>query len=142
MQKTTIGKRWLSKRYLDNQQSSLEEFPQEGIKETPDIFLKKVGAWAYLSHWFSTSNEVQDTPSRFGVNPVDANIMLWLEKEVSPSNKLPTGHRYDITLSQIKREISHCNNLNDLDIEFLEVIDRDVQLRDYLKLRKYEYFNA
>jgi hypothetical protein len=107
-----------------------------------DTFLKKVGPWAFYSFFLSTQNDVSETLGRFSVQPVDALVMNYLEANVAPSNRLPTGHLYDATLSQVMGKCGEALNSHVAEeaSDALELLDRDTQLRDYLQTRRLEFF--
>jgi hypothetical protein len=107
-----------------------------------DTFLKKVGPWAFYSFFLSTQNDVSETLGRFSVQPVDALVMNYLEANVAPSNRLPTGHLYDATLSQVMGTCGEALNTHVAEeaSDALELLDRDAQLRDYLQTRRLEFF--
>lgn len=107
-----------------------------------DTFLKKIGPWAFYSFFLSTQNDVEESLGRFSVQPVDALVMNYLEANVAPSNRLPTGHLYDTSLSKL---MSVCGDalatpLAEEAADALELLDRDTQMRDYLQTRRLEYF--
>lgn len=107
-----------------------------------DTFLKKVGPWAFYSFFLSTQNDVEETLGRFSVQPVDALVMNYLEANVAPSNRLPTGHLYDSTLSNVMGTCGEAlsSPVGEEAAEALELLDRDTQMRDYLQTRRLEYF--
>jgi hypothetical protein len=107
-----------------------------------DAFLKKIGPWAFYSFFLSTQNDVTETLGRFSVQPVDALVMNYLEANVAPSNRLPTGHLYDTTLTQVMGTCGEAlsTHVAEEAADALELLDRDVQLRDYLQMRRLEYF--
>lgn len=107
-----------------------------------DVFLKKAEAWAYQAYFLSTLNEVEETRGRFAIAPVDALVMSFLEERVAPSNRLPTGHLYE---PAIHEAMEHLATLLDGDMgeeaaDVLDVLDRDLALRDYLLQRRLEHF--
>ena len=128
-------------------QALLDQLPPDikselGTDFDPDTFLKKVGPWAFYSFFLSTQNDVEETLGRFSVQPVDALVMTYLEASVAPSNRLPTGHLYDSSLTDL---LNRCGEALNSDIaeeaaDALELLDRDTQLRDYLQTRRLEYF--
>jgi hypothetical protein len=107
-----------------------------------DTFLKKIGPWAFYSFFLSTQNDVEETLGRFSVQPVDALVMNYLEANVAPSNRLPTGHLYDTSLSQLMGTCGEALNSSVAEeaADALELLDRDTQMRDYLQTRRLEYF--
>jgi hypothetical protein len=107
-----------------------------------DTFLKKIGPWAFYSFFLSTQNDVEETLGRFSVQPVDALVMNYLEANVAPSNRLPTGHLYDTTLSNVMATCGEALNspVAEEAGDALELLDRDTQMRDYLQTRRLEYF--
>jgi len=107
-----------------------------------DTFLKKIGPWAFYSFFLSTQNDVEEAPGRFSVQPVDALVMNYLEANVAPSNRLPTGHLYDTSLSQAMSTCGEALNspVAEEASDALELLDRDTQIRDYLQTRRLEYF--
>ena len=107
-----------------------------------DTFLKKIGPWAFYSFFLSTQNDVEETLGRFSVQPVDAVVMNYLEANVAPSNRLPTGHLYDTSLSQVMGACGEAlqSSVTEEAADALELLDRDAQMRDYLQTRRLEYF--
>ena len=107
-----------------------------------DTFLKKIGPWAFYSFFLSTQNDVEETLGRFSVQPVDAVVMNYLEAKVAPSNRLPTGHLYDTSLSQVMGACGEAlqSSVAEEAADALELLDRDAQMRDYLQTRRLEYF--
>ena len=107
-----------------------------------DTFLKKIGPWAFYSFFLSTQNDVEETLGRFSVQPVDAVVMNYLEANVAPSNRLPTGHLYDTSLSQVMGACGEAlqSSVAEEAADALELLDRDAQMRDYLQTRRLEYF--
>jgi hypothetical protein len=107
-----------------------------------DTFLKKIGPWAFYSFFLSTQNDVEETLGRFSVQPVDAVVMNYLEAKVAPSNRLPTGHLYDTSLSQVMGACGDAlqSSVAEEAADALELLDRDAQMRDYLQTRRLEYF--
>ncbi len=107
-----------------------------------DIFLKKAEAWAYQAYFLSTLNEVEEAQGRFAVAPVDALVMSFLETGVAPSNCLPTGHLFEPAMQQALVTLSGLLDtpLADEAADALELLDRDLALRDYLLERRLEHF--
>jgi len=107
-----------------------------------DTFLKKVGPWAFYSFFLSTQNDVSETLGRFAVKPVDGLVIDYLEANVAPSNRLPTGHLYDANLQSLASGAAELLQTPHADVaaDVLEGLDRDLQLRDYLSSRRLEYF--
>ena len=107
-----------------------------------DVFLKKAEAWAYQAYFLSTLNEVEEVQGRFAVAPVDALVMSYLEAGVAPSNRLPTGHLFEPAMQQAMQTLSSLlqGPLADEAADALELLDRDLMLRDYLLERRLEHF--
>ena len=107
-----------------------------------DVFLKKAEAWAYQAYFLSTHNEVEEAQGRFDVAPVDGLVMSFLEARVAPSNRLPTGHLYEPALNQAMEALAAALDgaLAEEAADALELLDRDLLLRDYLLERRLEHF--
>jgi hypothetical protein len=126
--------------------SDIAEAAVELARQDPridgDIFLKKAEAWAYQSHFLSTLNEVEELQGRFAVAPVDALVMGFLEARVAPSNRLPTGHLYEPAIHDAMEALSAAlDSGNAVEAaDALELLDRDLSLRDYLLERRLEHF--
>lgn len=107
-----------------------------------DVFLKKAEAWAFQAYFLSTLNEVQEAQGRFAVAPVDGLVMSFLEGKVAPSNRLPTGHLYEPAIHEamdwLADQIDSPNGAAAADV--LELLDRDLTMRDYLLERRLEHF--
>lgn len=115
---------------------------REDPRHDGDVFLKKAEAWAYQAYFLSTLNEVEEAQGRFAVAPVDALVMSFLESGVAPSNCLPTGHLFDPAIHQAMQTLSSLleTSLQDEAADVLELLDRDLALRDYLLERRLEHF--
>lgn len=115
---------------------------REDPRHDADIFLKKAEAWAYQAYFLSTLNEVEEAQGRFAVAPVDALVMNHLEAGVAPSNRLPTGHLFEPALHDAVQALSGLlqTALGDEAADALELLDRDLTLRDYLLERRLEHF--
>lgn len=126
--------------------SDLAEIAAELARTHPrsdgDVFLKKAEAWAYQAHFLSTLNEVEETQGRFAVAPVDGLVMSFLESRVAPSNRLPTGHLYEPAIHEAMEALSSAldSPLTEEAADALELLDRDLMLRDYLLERRLEHF--
>ena len=107
-----------------------------------DVFLKKAEAWAYQAYFLSTQNEVEESQGRFAIAPMDALVMNFLEAHVAPSNRLPTGHLYEPALVEAMEALSGMldSALAEEAADALELLDRDLGLRDYLLERRLEHF--
>jgi hypothetical protein len=107
-----------------------------------DVFLKKAEAWAYQTYFLSKLNEVEEAQGRFGLTPVDGLVMGFLEDRVAPSNRLPTGHLYEPAIHDtMERLVSLLDGpLGDEAADVLDVLDRDLEMRDYLLQRRLEHF--
>lgn len=107
-----------------------------------DVFLKKAEAWAYQAYFLSTLNEVEEAQGRFSVAPVDGLVMSFLEARVAPSNRLPTGHLYEPAIHEAMEALSNAldSHLAEEAADALELLDRDLMLRDYLLERRLEHF--
>jgi hypothetical protein len=115
---------------------------QPGPGLDADVFLKKAEAWAYQAYFLSTLNEVEETRGRFAVAPVDALVMNFLEERVAPSNRLPTGHLYEPAIHEAMDRLAGMleGEWADEAADVLDVLDRDLELRDYLLQRRLEHF--
>jgi hypothetical protein len=126
--------------------SDLAEIASELARIDPhpdgDVFLKKAEAWAYQAHFLSTLNEVEEIQGRFAVAPVDGLVMSFLESRVAPSNRLPTGHLYEPAIHEAMEALSGAldSPLVEEAADALELLDRDLMLRDYLLERRLEHF--
>lgn len=126
--------------------ADLAEVSAELARQQPgidgDIFLKKAEAWAYQAYFLSTLNEVEETQGRFAIAPVDALVMTFLERHVAPSNRLPTGHLYEPALVDAMEALSQAldSPLAEVAGDALELLDRDLAMRDYLLERRLEHF--
>lgn len=118
------------------------EFARMDPRTDGDIFLKKAEAWAYQAHFLSTLNEVEEVQGRFAVAPVDGLVMSFLESRVAPSNRLPTGHLYEPAIHEAMEALSQAldTSLAEEAADALELLDRDLMLRDYLLERRLEHF--
>jgi hypothetical protein len=107
-----------------------------------DVFLKKAEAWAYQAYFLSTLNEVEEAQGRFALAPVDGLVMSFLESRVAPSNRLPTGHLYEPAIHEAMESLSRAlaSPLAEEAADVLELLDRDLMLRDYLLERRLEHF--
>jgi len=112
------------------------------LSHDSDVFLKKAEAWAYQAHFLSTLNEVEESPGRFSVAPVDGLVMSFLESGVAPSNRLPTGHLFEPAIHDAMQTLTGMlgSALDEEAAEALELLDRDLALRDYLLERRLEHF--
>ena len=115
---------------------------REDPRNDGDVFLKKAEAWAYQAYFLSTLNEVEEAQGRFAVAPVDALVISFLEASVAPSNRLPTGHLFEPAMHQAMQTLTHLlgTALADEAADVLELLDRDLALRDYLLERRLEHF--
>ena len=126
--------------------SDLAEAARALAREDPrndgDVFLKKAEAWAYQAYFLSTLNEVEEAQGRFAVAPVDALVMNFLESGVAPSNCLPTGHLFEPAIHQAMQTLTGLlgTALADEAADVMELLDRDLALRDYLLERRLEHF--
>ncbi len=118
------------------------EFARIDPRNDGDVFLKKAEAWAYQAHFLSTLNEVEETQGRFALAPVDALVMSFLESRVAPSNRLPTGHLYEPAIHDAMDALSRALDTPwaEAAADALELLDRDLMLRDYLLERRLEHF--
>lgn len=118
------------------------ELARGDLQVDGDIFLKKAEAWAYQAYFLSTLNEVAEAQGRFAVAPVDGLVMGYLEGGVAPSNRLPTGHRFEPAMQRAMQSLSGLlqSALADEAADALELLDRDLALRDYLLERRLEHF--
>jgi hypothetical protein len=68
--------------------------------------------------------------------------MGFLEDRVAPSNRLPTGHLYEPAIHDtMERLVSLLDGpLGDEAADVLDVLDRDLEMRDYLLQRRLEHF--
>lgn len=116
---------------------ALSQLQQDG-----DVFLKKAEAWAYQPYFLSTLNEVEEAQGRFAVAPVDALVMAYLEESVAASNRLPTGHLYEPAIRDAVEALAGLleTSVADEAADVLELLDRDLSLRDYLLERRLEHF--
>jgi hypothetical protein len=107
-----------------------------------DVFLKKAEAWAYQTYFLSTLNEVEEAQGRFSVAPVDGLVMRFLEDRVAPSNRLPTGHLYEPAIHEAMEKLVGLldSAMGDQAADVLDVLDRDLDMRDYLLQRRLEHF--
>lgn len=114
----------------------------EDLRNDGDVFLKKAEAWAYQAYFLSTLNEVEESLGRFAVAPVDALVMNFLETGVAPSNRLPTGHLFEPAMVNVMQSLTDLleTTLADEAADVLELLDRDLALRDYLLERRLEHF--
>ena len=126
--------------------SDIPEAARAYIREDPrfagDTFLKKAEAWAYQAYFLSTKNEVVDAQGRFSIAPMDGLVMDYLESSVAPSNRLPTGHLYEPSM---RKTIAVMETLRDSSLgqdatAVLQVLNRDLGVRDYLLERRLEHF--
>lgn len=115
---------------------------REDLRDDADVFLKKAEAWAYQAYFLSTLNEVEEAQGRFAVAPVDGLVMSFLEAGVAPSNRLPTGHLFEPALLDAMQTLSGIlqTPMADEAADALELLDRDLALRDYLLERRLEHF--
>lgn len=115
---------------------------QADPRQDGDVFLKKAEAWAYQAYFLSTLNVVEEAQGRFAVVPVDGLVMGFLEEGVAPSNRLPTGHLYEPALHSAMEALTQLlgSDLADDATEVLELLDRDIAMRDYLLERRLEHF--
>ena len=118
------------------------ELARQDPRNDGDVFLKKAEAWAYQAYFLSTHNEVEEAQGRFDVAPVDGLVMSFLEARVAPSNRLPTGHLYEPALNQAMEALAAALDgaLAEEAADALELLDRDLLLRDYLLERRLELF--
>lgn len=118
------------------------ELARQDPRNDGDVFLKKAEAWAYQAYFLSTHNEVEEAQGRFDVAPVDGLVMSFLEARVAPSNRLPTGHLYEPALNQAMEALAAAldSALAEEAADALELLDRDLLLRDYLLERRLEHF--
>jgi hypothetical protein len=118
------------------------ELARGNLQVDGDVFLKKAEAWAYQAYFLSTLNEVAEAQGRFAVAPVDGLVMGYLEGGVAPSNRLPTGHRFEPAMQRAMQSLSGLlqSALADEAADALELLDRDLALRDYLLERRLEHF--
>lgn len=109
---------------------------------TADTFLKRLDAWAFNAHFLSTLNDPSEIPGRFSVAPVDGLVMSYLESHVPPSNRLPTGHLYDIALDQAFESLQSLVEGKHAEkaLAVIELLDRDRELRDFMTTRRLEHF--
>lgn len=116
------------------------ELARQDPRNDGDVFLKKAEAWAYQAYFLSTHNEVEEAQGRFDVAPVDGLVMSFLEARVAPSNRLPTGHLYEPALNQAMEALAAALDgaLAEEAADALELLDRDLLLRDYLLERRLE----
>lgn len=121
---------------------AVREFARDDFRADGDVFLKKAEAWAYQAYFLSTLNEVEEIQGRFAVAPVDALVMNFLEQGVAPSNRLPTGHLFEPAMIRAMQTLTDMlqTPLSDEAAEALELLDRDLALRDYLLERRLEHF--
>jgi hypothetical protein len=126
--------------------SDITEGARAYIRQDPrfsgDTFLKKAEAWAYQAYFLSTKNEVIDAQGRFSIAPIDGLVMGYLESTVAPSNRLPTGHLYEPSM---RKTIAVMDALRDTPLgddanAVLQVLRRDLGVRDYLLERRLEHF--
>jgi hypothetical protein len=115
------------------------------VRHDGDVFLKKAEAWAYQAYFLSTQNEVEEAQGRFALAPVDALVMSFLENGVAPSNRLPTGHLFEPAIHNAMQVLGGLLDGADAPLaqaaaEVLELLDRDLELRDYLLERRLEHF--
>ena len=115
---------------------------REDLRDDADVFLKRAEAWAYRAYFLSTLNEVEETRGRFAVAPVDGLVMSFLESGVAPSNRLPTGHLFEPAMLETLEALSGLleTPLADQAADAMELLDRDLALRDYLLERRLEHF--
>jgi hypothetical protein len=115
---------------------------QADPRQDGDVFLKKAEAWAYQSYFLTTLNEVEEAQGRFAVAPVDGLVMSFLEGGVAPSNRLPTGHLYEPAMHAAMQALTGLleTSLAEEAAEVMELLDRDLLLRDYLLERRLEHF--
>jgi len=118
------------------------ELARQDARADGDVFLKKAEAWAYQAYFLSTHNEVEEAQGRFALAPVDGLVMSFLEARVAPSNRLPTGHLYEPALHQAMEVLAASldGSLAQEAADALELLDRDLMLRDYLLERRLEHF--
>lgn len=118
------------------------ELARQDARADGDVFLKKAEAWAYQAYFLSTHNEVEEAQGRFALAPVDGLVMSFLEARVAPSNRLPTGHLYEPALHQAMEVLAAAldGSLAEEAADALELLDRDLMLRDYLLERRLEHF--
>lgn len=118
------------------------ELARQDARADGDVFLKKAEAWAYQAYFLSTHNEVEEAQGRFALAPVDGLVMSFLEARVAPSNRLPTGHLYEPALHQAMEVLAASldGSLAEEAADALELLDRDLMLRDYLLERRLEHF--
>ncbi len=107
-----------------------------------DIFLKKAEAWAYRHHFLTTLNDVEEMPGRFSVVPIDGLVMSFLDERVAPSCRLPTGPLYDHALHAAIEALMPALDTPIAEVagDVLELLDRDLGMRDYLLERRLEHF--
>ena len=107
-----------------------------------DVFLKKAEAWAYQAYFLSTLNEVEEAQGRFSVAPIDGLVMRFLEDRVAPSNRLPTGHMYEPAIHNTMEKLVSLldSSMGDQAADLLDVLDRDLEMRDYLLQRRLVHF--
>ena len=118
------------------------ELARQSASVDGDVFLKRAEAWAYQAYFLSTLNEVEEIQGRFAVAPMDALVMSFLEGRVAPSNRLPTGHLYEPALHAAMEALAGALG-SPLALEAgeaLELLDRDLAMRDYLLERRLEHF--
>lgn len=122
--------------------SDLADAAREDLRFDGDTFLKRAEAWAYQAYFLSTLNEVEEAQGRFAVAPVDALVMNFLEGGVAASNRLPTGHLFEPAMHRVMQTLSALlqTPLVDEAADALELLDRDLALRDYLLERRLEHF--
>jgi len=111
-----------------------------------DAFSKKPGDWAFNTFFLSSINPSQDIAGHRAVRPLDADVLDFVNLSVPPANRLPTGHLYTTalasTLSQLEADISNtrAKDVTPATIDALEILEKDVGLRDYLLTRQLEYY--
>lgn len=126
--------------------SDIPETARALLRDDPrfdgDVFLKKAEAWAYQAYFLSTLNDVEDAQGRFAMAPIDGLVMSYLESNVAPSNRLPTGHLYEPSMHKAIAALQALldSPLSDEAYGAQQVLNSDIDLRDYLLERRLEHF--
>lgn len=109
-----------------------------------DAFLKKAGDWAFNNYFLSTLNPVEEIAGHRPLQPVDAQVMHYINSQLPASNRLPSGHLYSAALVSIVDEMGSLMGAGQLAestlVEAMIVLEADTQLRDYMTARQLEYY--
>lgn len=123
-----------------------------GVSARPDVghfddaFSKKPGDWAFNTFFLSSINPSQDIAGHRAVRPLDAEVLDFVNLNVPPANRLPTGHLYSAALNTTRAQLesdiagTRAKDVSPAALDALSVLEKDAGLRDYLLTRQLEYY--